>query len=249
MKREVILSLLLISVLLVSGASGCGSTSSPSSTSNDNAQRSSSRNGVYSGSIIFTADEITGYPRPNSQGATGATKHLSTTINFSGYQVGADEQSKNWEVPVNGTYDYSCATAGNYIPQYKDSFPSSASFSGVLSTAPAPTMGASKGLENGVTLNFDYSNQAYIAVEPTMCEGASGGATTLINVVLRDIFSKYYGNTDKLTGENGYATYYFNKDGETVSFGRTFEKDPAAAAAGWTDTYAYSGTVTVVKDK
>lgn len=248
MKREVILSLLLISVILLSGISGCGSTSSPSSTSNDDAQRFSSRNGVYHGSITFTAEEVNGYPRPNDyDGATGATQHVSTTINFSDYHVGADGRTPSWEVPVSGTYDYSCATTGNYVPYSTYSPPSSASYSGVFSTAPAPTMGASKGLENGVTLSFGSDA---VAVEPTGCRGADGrGATSLINDVITDIFYTGYGNTDKLAFE-WYPTYYFNKDGETVSFGRTFRMDPyTGSSPDWPDTITYSGTVTIVREK
>ena len=253
MKRGAIISLLFISVFLLSGIAGCGRTSSSSGTSNDaspsasndHAQRFSSRNGVYHGSITFTADEVTGYPRATNAGATGATEHLSTTINFSDYHVGADEWSQSWEVPVSGTYDYSCATTGTYIPPWESTFPWSASFSGVFSTAPTPTLGGSKGIENGVTLSFSSSNVG--AIVPTGCEAANG-VTGLTKNVIYDIFSITYGNTDKLASE-WYPTYYF-KDGETVSFGRTFRMDPYnGAGEGYTNTITYSGTVTVVRDK
>jgi len=254
MKRAVIISLLLVSILLLSGISGCGSTSSSGSTdsssstsSDDDSQRFSSRNGVYSGSITFTAEEVINYPA-DYEGATGATKHVSTAINFSGYKVGAEGGSKYWEVPVSGTFDYSCATTGNYVPKWKSSSTSSTSFSGVFSAAPEPTMGTGNGsLENGVTLEFG-SNA--LVDEPTWCEGTVGtGASTLINDVITDTFSIIYDNTDKLASE-WYPTYFFNKDGETVSFGRTFILSQYTGGGDeFTDTITYSGTVTVVRDK
>lgn len=223
------------------------SSSSPSSTSNDDTQRSSSPKNVYSGSITFTADEVNSYPE--YEGATGAVQHLSTTINFSDYQLGADGRSQSWEVPVSGIYNYSCTTTGNYVPTSKDSFPSKASYGGVLSTAPEPYMDASKGLENGVTLKF---SSGAIADEPTTCAGNFGlHASSLINNVIHDIFSKYYGNTDKLASDSD-PTYYFNKDGETVSFGRTFRGDRdslTGSLSDWPDTITYNGTVTVIRDK
>jgi len=251
MKRGAIITLLFISIFLLSVIAGCGSTSSsgsasPSSSASNDDTRFSSRNGVYSGSITFTADEVFSRPRANSiNGATGATEHVSTTINFSNYRVGADGWSQSWEVPVSGTYDYSCATTGNYVRKYEDSSPSSSSSSGYADAE--PKMDANKGLENGVTLLFDSDAGGRVVESYTdWCEDANG-AGLLIHHVIQDIFSNYYGNTDKLAIVGvGYPTYFFNKDGETVSFGRTFEvsKDPD-----YPQTITYSGTVTVVRDK
>jgi hypothetical protein len=258
MKRGAIIGLLFISVLLISIIAGCGSTDSSgsagisnddsSSDLNDDSQRFYSRNGVYSGTLTFTADLVFSRHNIDYNRATGATEHVSTTINFSGYKLGADVITRPWEVPVSGTYEYSCATTGNYV-QGTSSFPASASYGGYA--AAEPNMDARNGLKNGVTLMFDSSPHGTI-VEPIFgCADADRGAGGLITLVIHDIFSTYHGNTDKLASDS-YPTYFFNKEGGTVSFGRTFREDISeATGSGSIDpvTVTYSGSVTVVRDE
>ncbi len=219
-----------------------GSAGSSSSTSNKD-------EAVYSGSITFTADTVYSRQRADSTGSlgggsTGATEHVSTTMSFSGYKLGAYVVTRPYDVPVSGTYDYSCATTGNYIPKYTGSLPSSASFSGYADAE--PSMGMNNDWKNGVTLIFNSNTGGKVVETYTdLCKDANG-AGMLISQVIHDIFSNYYGNTDKLAVVGGYPTYFFNKDGETVSFGRTFEQSKDTNNP---RTITYSGTVTVVRDK